>query len=235
MEAKLVTWTTQRRHAGGHSKQFLMMVEGTGDAAFAVDASGRISAWNKAAAELFGRSEAEVMSVPFHELFHCADEDGIVCSEHCVIGRGSADNRPPVTIDLRLQTKAGRLWCNLSTLIASDPASGGRHAVHIVRPIEIRKRLEQALSEFVRIHMSSTWNGKLPTCSEPTPGLDVHLTRRELEVLKSLAKGHTTRTIAHQLNISSATVKNHIKHVLTKFGAHTRLEAIRRAETAGII
>ena len=235
MEAKLVSWTTQRRHAGACSKQFLMMIEGTGDAAFAVDEDGRISAWNKAAAELFGRSEAEVMSASFHELFHCSDEDGIVCSEHCVVETWVADNRPPVNIDLRLQTKVGRLWCNLSTLIASDPTSGQRYAVHIVRPIEIRKRLEQALSEFVRMHMYGSWNGKLPICSAPTPGVNVRLTRRELEVLKSLAKGYTTRTIANELNISATTVKNHIKHVLTKFGAHTRLEAIRRAETAGII
>lgn len=235
MEAKLVNWTTQRRHEVARSKQFLMMVEGTGDAAFAVDEAGRISAWNKAAAELFGRSETEVMSVQFHELFLCSDEDGIVCSEHCVVERWVADDRPPVNTDLRIQTKAGWLWCNLSTFIVSDPTSGGRYAIHIVHPIEIRKRLEQALGEFVRTHMSGSWNGKLPVRSAPTPSLNVCLTRRELEVLKSLAKGHNTRTIANQLNISATTVKNHIKHVLGKFGAHTRLEAIRRAETAGII
>ena len=211
------------------------MVEGTGDAAFAVDAAGRISAWNKAAAELFGRSEAEVMSVPFHELFQCSDEDGIVCSEHCVVEHWVADNRPPENIDIRLETKAGRLWCNLSTLIAHDPTSGGRYAIHIVRPIEIRKRLEQALSEFVRTHVSSSWNGKLPICAPPMPSVNVRLTGRELEVLKSLAKGHTTRAIANQLNISLATVKNHIKHILTKLDAHTRLEAIRHAESAGLI
>lgn len=232
---KLVKWTTQRRHAEPHSRPFLMMIEGTGDAAFAVDAAGRIRAWNKAAAELFGRSEAEVMSVSCHELLQCSDEDGVVCSKHCIVESWAADNRPPENFDLRLQTKVGRLWCNLSTLIASDPASGGRYAIHIVRPIEIRNRLEQALSEFVRINMSSSWNGKLPICSAPTSSVKVRLTRREFEVLKSLAKGNTTRTIANQLNISSATVKNHIKHILTKFGAHTRLEAIRRAETAGII
>lgn len=212
-----------------------MMIEGTGDAAFAVDAAGRIRAWNRAAAELFGRSEAEVISISCHELLQCSDEDGVVCSKHCVVENWAADNRPPENFELRLQTKVGRLWCNLSTLIASDPTSGGRYAIHIVRPIEIRNRLEQALSEFVRIHMSSSWNGKLPIRSVPTSSVDVRLTRREFEVLESLAKGNTTRTIANKLNISSATVKNHIKHILTKFGAHTRLEAIRRAETAGII
>jgi DNA-binding NarL/FixJ family response regulator len=137
-----------------------------------------------------------------------------------------------MNFDLRVQTKTGRLWCNVSSLIARDP-SGGRYAIHIVRPIVIRKRLEQALGEFVRMHVSGSANGKPLVCSAPT--VDVHLTRREVEVLKNLAKGHTTRSIANQLNISSATVKNHIKHVLAKLGAHTRLEAIRHAETAGII
>jgi DNA-binding CsgD family transcriptional regulator len=56
-----------------------------------------------------------------------------------------------------------------------------------------------------------------------------------MEVLKRLAKGNSTRTIANQLNISSATVNNHIKHILTKLDAHTRLEAIRHAENAGMI
>jgi DNA-binding NarL/FixJ family response regulator len=83
--------------------------------------------------------------------------------------------------------------------------------------------------------MGSSANGKPLIRSAPTPGINVRLTRREVQVLKSVAKGNTTRTIANELNISSATVKNHIRHILTKFGAHTRLEAIRRAETIGII
>ena len=235
MEAKLVNWTTHQRQAEARSKQFLLMVEGTGDAAFAVDSAGRIRAWNRAAAELFGRSEAEVMSTSCHELLQCSDEDGKVCSNHCVVENWAADNRPPENFDLRVQTKVGRLWCNISTLIASDPKSGGRYAINIVRPIEIRNRFEQALSEFVRLHMNGSWNRKLPVGPALTPSVNVRLTRRELEVLRSLARGYTTRAIANELNISSTTVKNHIKHVLAKFGAHTRLEAIRRAETAGLI
>ena len=235
MEAKLISWSTQRHRAEARSKHFLRIVEGTGDAAFAVDGDGRISAWNKAAAELFGRSEAEVMRVPCHELLQCSDDDGTGCSQHCVVEHWGTDNRPPVNFDLRLQTKMGRLWCNLSTLIASDPATGERYAIHIIRPVEIRKRLEQALSEFVRLHVSSSSNSKRLICSAPLSGVNVHLTRREVEVLKTLAKGHTTQNIANELNISSTTVKNHIKHILTKFGAHSRLEAIRRAESLGMI
>lgn len=233
MEAKLVTWKPQPRPAEGSSKKFFITLEATGDAAFAVDAAGRIRAWNKAAAELFGRSEAEVVSMPCHGLLQCFVDDDMTHAAHCVVERW-ADNRPRMNFDLRVQTKAGRLWCNVSTFIGRDP-TGESYAIHIVRPIEIRKRLEQALSEFVRLHVSGSANIKPLTCFDSRPSLNVHLTRREVEVLKNLAKGHSTRSIANELNISSTTVKNHIKHVLTKFGAHTRLEAIRRAETAGII
>ena len=114
-------------------------------------------------------------------------------------------------------------------------ASGARHAIHIVRPREMRKRLEQALSEFVRMQASAGPNDTSTISSTPSPGVHVSLTTRELEVLKRLAKGHSTRTIANQLNISSATVNNHIKHILAKLDAHTRLEAIRHAESAGVI
>jgi DNA-binding NarL/FixJ family response regulator len=69
----------------------------------------------------------------------------------------------------------------------------------------------------------------------PSAIIDVRLTSREIEVLRSLAKGQSTRVIANQLNISSATVNNHIKHILTKLAAHTRLEAIRHAESVGVI
>jgi len=218
-----------------NSKQFHIQVEGTADAAFAVDAAGRISAWNNAAAELFGLSEAEAISIPCHEILQGSDEKGLVCSEHYVIERAVQDNRPLMNFDLRVQTKAGKLWCNLSILIASDPASGARHAIYIVRPREMRKRLEQALSEFVRTQAGSGLNGSPMISSAPAPGLNVRLTTREVEVLKSLAKGHTTRAIANQLNISSATVNNHIKHILKKLDAHTRLEAIRLAESVGVI
>ncbi len=208
------------------SKRLLILLDGTADAMFAVDTVGRISAWNNAATELFGRSEQEVLSVLCHEVLQCSDDNEIFCLKQCVITRVAQDHLPLANFDLRLQTKTGKQWCNLSTLIASDPASGTRQTLYIVRPREMRKRLEQALAEFVR---AISKNGSTSTT------INVRLTSREIEVLRSLAKGHSTKTIANQLNISSATVNNHIKHILTKLDVHTRLEAIRHAESVGVI
>jgi PAS domain S-box-containing protein len=234
MQERVVTWTSPRARALADAKQFLTFIEGTADPAFAVDTAGRIRAWNKAAAELFGRSEEEAMSVGCHELFQCSDENGIICCKHCVLERAAHENYPVPNFDLRVQTKRGKLWCNVSTLIATDPTSGARHAIHIVRQVELRKRLEQVLSEFVRRQITHGWNGGPPVSSTSKP-VNLRLTSREVEVLRSMATGQSTKAIANQLNISSATVNNHIKHILTKLDAHTRLEAIRHAESAGVI
>lgn len=213
-------------------KQFLIPIEGTADAALAVDTAGRITAWNNAAAELFGLNEADAVGVRCHQILQCSTEDGAARSEDCVIARIARESRPLVNFDLRLQTKTGRQWCNLSTLIVRDPASAARHIIYIVRPREMRKRLEQALSEFVRTRTQAHGPNDPAAIS---PVSSVHLTSREVEVLRSLAKGHSTRAISSQFNISSATVNNHIKHILRKLDVHSRLEAIRHAETAGVI
>jgi len=51
------------------------------------------------------------------------------------------------------------------------------------------------------------------------------LTARELEVLRLLASGASTKTISGKLCISPSTVKNHTQNILSKLKAHSRLEA----------
>jgi len=56
---------------------------------------------------------------------------------------------------------------------------------------------------------------------EPTAGL----TRRELEVLRLVARGMSNRDIASELFISQNTVKNHIRNILEKLQMKSRVEA----------
>lgn len=55
------------------------------------------------------------------------------------------------------------------------------------------------------------------------------LTARELEVLACLARGLGNRAIARTLEISTATVRTHISHLLPKLGAANRTQAAVRA------
>jgi DNA-binding NarL/FixJ family response regulator len=55
------------------------------------------------------------------------------------------------------------------------------------------------------------------------------LTRRELEVLGSLAEGLTNAEIAAKLVISEKTVAHHVSAILGKLGVGSRYEAARLA------
>jgi DNA-binding CsgD family transcriptional regulator len=61
------------------------------------------------------------------------------------------------------------------------------------------------------------------------------LTRRQLEILQSLADGKSTAEIARGLFISEMTVRTHIKSILAKLGVHTRLQAVTLAIGRGLI
>jgi DNA-binding NarL/FixJ family response regulator len=52
------------------------------------------------------------------------------------------------------------------------------------------------------------------------------LTERERSILRLLAEGTSTTNIAQQLFIAPATARNHVQSVISKLGAHSRLEAV---------
>ncbi len=52
------------------------------------------------------------------------------------------------------------------------------------------------------------------------------LTERQVQVVKLLETGATTKQIARLLTISEHTARNHIQSILIAMGAHTRLEAV---------
>ena len=61
------------------------------------------------------------------------------------------------------------------------------------------------------------------------------LTRRELEVLRLLAKGNTNRQIAGLLNLSMRTVENHRANLMGKLGLASRVELVEYAEEHNLL
>jgi DNA-binding NarL/FixJ family response regulator len=61
------------------------------------------------------------------------------------------------------------------------------------------------------------------------------LTPRELEVVKLIAEGHTSREIAAELVISVKTVERHRANILEKLGMRDRVELTRYAIRRGLI
>lgn len=61
------------------------------------------------------------------------------------------------------------------------------------------------------------------------------LSGRELEVLTLVARGTRVEAIAAALALSPHTVRNHIRNILVKLGAHSKLEAVSMAVRSGLI
>lgn len=70
---------------------------------------------------------------------------------------------------------------------------------------------------------------------EGPPPLAGVLTPRQLDVLRLLAEGKSTREIAHELSLSETTVRNHVAALIAALGVHTRLQAVIAARRAGLL
>ena len=66
-------------------------------------------------------------------------------------------------------------------------------------------------------------------------GVGTDLTGREREVLLEIGVGRTNAEIARALELSVNTVRNYVQAVLTKLGAHSKLEAAAIAVREGLI
>ena len=59
-----------------------------------------------------------------------------------------------------------------------------------------------------------------------------HLSPRQVEVLRLLEQGRSTRQIADELQLTTETVRNHIRRLFRALGVHSRLEAVAAARAA---
>lgn len=71
--------------------------------------------------------------------------------------------------------------------------------------------------------------------SVPTGELKVHLTRREIEIIKKIAEEKNNQEIANELNISLRTVETHRRNIMQKLEAKSVISLLKYASQHGLI
>jgi PAS domain S-box-containing protein len=188
------------------------------DGAFAIGSAGRIVLWNQAAEKMLGYTAREAIGRLCCDFFVGHDDSGNrLCYQGCHVMSLVKLGDAVQSFDMLTRTKAGRpIWINLSTLTMPAGQPGGPLTVHLFRDVTTTKEL----LGLVRERLTA------PPAAEATGD---PLTRRELEILKMIATGVSTKAAADKLHVSSATVRNHVQNILGKLGAHSRLEAVAMA------
>ena len=64
---------------------------------------------------------------------------------------------------------------------------------------------------------------------------NLHITRRELEILELIAQGLSNREIAEKLFVSENTVKTHSSRVFDKLGPRRRTQAVQLGKEFGLL
>jgi LuxR family maltose regulon positive regulatory protein len=70
---------------------------------------------------------------------------------------------------------------------------------------------------------------------DPNQLLIEPLSKRELEVLRLLAIGHTNQAVADELIIAVSTVKKHVNNIFGKLGVSSRTQAVSRARELALL
>jgi PAS domain S-box-containing protein len=179
------------------------LLRDTADGVCAVDAEGRVVLWNRSAAKIVGYTSGEVLGrLCCHVLVANAGGRAPLCYNGCHVTAPGDHWGSSRRFALRTRTKAGApLQLAIDALPVHDSRGERSAVVHLFR------------------YLGATASpDPLPTGDERT---DAGLTPRELEVLRLLAGGASTGAIAARLVVSPATVRNHVRNLLSKLGART--------------
>jgi PAS domain S-box-containing protein len=203
------------------------LLEGTSDAAFAVNDQGEICSWNKAAEKLFGYTAEEAINKTCGSVLQGVGPLGNeMCAENCSISHRAEKHLEIPNFDLQVKIRSGRrLWVSVSILVFENPRNHRRLIVHLAHDITEGKKNEDLLHKMIDV--SRQLSNIQEVALNPMP--ITPLSEQEIEILRLFSSGQNSAEIARRLKITLQTLRNHLHHINQKLHTHNRLEAVTHA------
>ena len=112
-------------------------------------------------------------------------------------------------------------------VVAALRAGADGYLLKDMEPEEMLDRLRDATRGRLVIspQLTELLARALREATVPVHPAEAGLTPREHEILALIAKGHSNKLIARELDLAVGTIKVHVKHILKKLGLKTRVEA----------
>lgn len=184
------------------------------------DGRQRVVAWSDEAERLLGHAaEAAIGRLCYQVIAGTEPSGHPVCRRDCGVVTNARRGRPTAAYEVVARTAEGDSVCLTSHIILATAEGRKRpYMLHLVRPLAPREPNGAAVGT-TPVPGDAVEPSEVPPIGQP-------LSRRELEVLRLLAAGRTTREIAAALTVSPLTARNHIGNLQHKLGARSRVEAI---------
>jgi len=198
----------------------------TADAVFGIDENRNVRFWNKGCENLLGFAPRQAIGRPCAELLCGEDLQGNkICGPECPVATFYNVQAPNGDFDLVLKPEVGTpIMVNIGSYYVSKSDQKDNNDVRVFHSMR-RVNCHQLIR---RLSNNS--------CTAEQDNKKIHkLSKREYEILRLLPKGVVTRNIAEQLDISPATVRNHVKNIFAKLEVHNRAEAVTYAMHHGMI
>ena len=149
------------------------------------------------------------------------DLSGLVLLERA---RAACSKVRPIVLSMHQDTQV---------IDAALVAGASAYVVKTARPEDLASAIRQAFSHSVYL---AGWR---PVAPEPvakqSAAEEPGLTRRELEILRLVAEGHSNAQLARMLWVTEQTVKFHLSNVYRKLDVANRTEASRWAQLNGVL
>jgi DNA-binding CsgD family transcriptional regulator len=206
----------------GHATALLDLLSAGDPPAFATDSRDRIVFWNSGMSELVDKRADEVLGHRCYETMAGRDVFGNrFCYANCSVIATLREEDKVSGFELKVAANgSGQRAVTVTILKLPGVRPDLFTLVHILQPISEEGRVERLLE---RLSMGKG----MPRVLAPPEAADAPpLTRRETEILNHVAAGLQNKEVALKLDLSLATVRNHIHNILDKLGVHSKLEAV---------